>query len=83
MISTLFSFNAFATVEFNNLQLDKAEELAAFNGKQVFNKNLTFKGAETSIIPTLSSRWHKFSVNPPKNEDGTNITYDQYELKTV
>jgi thiol-disulfide isomerase/thioredoxin len=36
MVSTLVSFNAFATVEFNNLQLDKAEELAILKGKQVF-----------------------------------------------
>ena len=49
-----------------------------FNGKQVFNKNLTFKGAETALIPTLSSRWHKFSVNPPKNADGTNNTDEAY-----
>lgn len=49
-----------------------------FNGKQTFNKNLTFKGAETALIPTLSSRWHKISVNPPKNEDGTSNTDQAY-----
>jgi hypothetical protein len=49
-----------------------------FNGKQTFNKNVTFKGAETTIIPTLSSRWHKYSVFPPKNAEGQSDTSEAY-----
>ena len=65
----------------NSTRIDDKASLSAeniFNGKQTFNKNLTVKGAETSIIPTFNSRWHKFSVNPPKNEDGSNNTSEAY-----
>ena len=62
-------------------QIDTKASLSeenTFNNKQTFNKNITFKNAETAIIPTLSSRWHKYSVNPPKNADGTNNTDEVY-----
>ena len=52
-----------------------------FNGKQEFNKNVTLKGVETTIQPQLSSRWHKFSVTPPKNADGTNNTSEAYGVE--
>jgi hypothetical protein len=55
----------------------KSEE-NIFNAKQTFNKNVTFKGAETALIPPLSSRWHKYTVNPPKNAEGGNDTSEAY-----
>ena len=55
----------------------KSEE-NIFNAKQTFNKNVTFKGSETALIPPLSSRWHKYTVNPPKNAEGGNDTSEAY-----
>jgi hypothetical protein len=85
------SIDGLATEEWVNSQIDAIDipevdvsdkaslsDENTFNGKQTFNKNLTVKGAETSIIPTFNSRWHKFSVNPPKNEDGSNNTSEAY-----
>ena len=59
---------------------DKASKSAEniFDAKQTFNKNVTVKGAETVITPPLSSRWHKYSVNPPKNAEGETDTSDAY-----
>lgn len=64
-----------------NLDLSGYATLAEeneFQEKQEFNKNVTLKGVETTIQPQLSSRWHKFSVTPPKNADGTNNTSEAY-----